>query len=607
MNRKHDGKTKAIWQEIITFFQSQNVTLVGYVLAAIIAAIGVGWLSTELKFLLLGAQGAGGLSRVTLVISGLIFIIILLLSIIPLREKRIQLAANPKAEHSLKQLPSDRQRILLLITLLLFTLLLDIGKDILQNVVKSIPYWVIPATMSVFFLLFFLAIRKTSATNLHSGYSSGSRLRKFSTTYFQTSSDCWLTGLVFVTGIAIGCHPPLSALHYLWLAMLGGYLFLHQVRRHAVPTNMLAEEQNIEPHQHLILFVSICQQYKIKQIKSSLPERIENLAKNATYPDQSKSNARNHFSKIGFVIMKQLFDAANQHSAAQNFMSENGMINVQNIIDGLCHIDEGSQFKLALSTDESEEPITDKHLVEIISHYVSYHLEQRQSYVGADTDSLAKFSDLIGVYDAVLTYFSSGAARTSWRMLFVALEKHLQAVQNNLNTPQIISLIVSDRGYSQDENYTITAPNAAGSNRQIDSLMKLLSLYLIYHKIRNHQIEFHLYKPGHSQPFTRFTSEALYNTPVPESVIMPDGFEKGAHGANFYEFDSCMHAVQSLVSDSSISEWDTIVDFTSGNKVASMVATFMTTTTDVKAQYVDEKYNVNLFDLRYYDLAKLGG
>ncbi|WP_157721370.1 hypothetical protein [Vibrio gazogenes] len=606
MNRKHNGKRKAIKQKITVFLQSPNATLIGYALTAIIAAIGVGWLSTELKFLLLGTQGTGGLSRVTLVISGLIFIIILLLSIIPLREKRIQLSANPKAEHSLKQLPSDRQRILLLITLLLFTLLLDIGKDILQNVVKSTPYWVIPATMSVFFLLFFQAIRKTSATNLYS-YSSGSRLRKLSTTYFQTPSDCWLTSLVFVTGIAIGCHPPLSALHYLWLAILGGYLFLHQVRRHAVPTNMLEKEQNIEPHQHLILFVSICQQYKIKQIKNRLPERIENLAKNEAYPDQSKSNARNHFSKIGFVIMKQLFDAANQHSTAQNFISENGTINVQNIIDDLCHIDEGSLFKFALSTDESEEPVTDKHLIEVISHYVSYRLEQRPSYVDADNDSCAKFSDLIGIYDAVLTYFNSDGARTSWRMLFVALEKHLQATQNHLNTPQIISLIVSDRGYSQDENYNITAPNAAGSNRQIDSLMKLLSLYLIYHKIRNHQIEFHLYKPGHSQPFTRFTSEALYNTPVPESVIMPDGFEKGAHGANFYAFDSCMHAVQSLVSDSSISEWDTIVDFTSGNKVASMVATFMTTTTDVKAQYVDEKYNVNLFDLRYYDLAKLGG
>ncbi|WP_261887466.1 hypothetical protein [Vibrio aerogenes] len=604
MSKEKDKQGKVIWREIVDFFKSSHVTLTGYVLAAMIAAIGGGWLSTELKFLLLGPQSTNEIHRITLVISGLMFVIIMLLSIIPLSEKRAQLSADPKAKNALKQIPSYGRRIALLLTLLLFTLLLDTGKDILQNIAKSAPYWVIIVGMVVLFVLFILALTISPRT-------SESGVRKL-LKYFETPSDMWLAVVIFASGVAIACIPPLSALHYLWFAVLGGYLFLHQVRRHAVPTNMLAETEDVTPHRHLILFVSIFQQQSVHPIKGNLPQDIEELSKIEQFPDDSENDEKqNDFIKSSIVIMKLLFDPAENGGTMSRDFFDRNKIDVQKVqskINDLSSIRKGSCIFKQIRINENDNPleITDKNLVQIISRYV---WAQRNFGDIDETISLPTFSDLIGVYDATLAYFGAKSARTSWRMLFVALEHHLLASAGRPDNPQIVSLIVSDRGYSEKEQH-INQPNDAGSKRQIDSLLKLLSLYLIYNDDGSHQyhLEFHLYKPGHEQPFTRISSETLYNTPIQEKYVnLPEAVDFSEYGANFYDFESCMNAVQDVVTASSVEEWDTVVDFTSGNKVASMVATFMTTTTDVKAQYVDEKYNVKLFDLRYYDLAKLGG
>ncbi|SHE66215.1 hypothetical protein [Vibrio gazogenes] len=623
------------------FFRSQNIRLVGYVLSAMIAAISTGWLSTELKVWLLGPQTGNSFQWMTFIIGGLLFFLLAALSMMTLWQTRIALGRQPNARHAFNQLPSYRSRILLLVTLLLFAVVLDIGKDIINAQFKNwsdfhtVTFaWWVGIVMLLVLCLFVYSL-------------FGGRERYASWDYLKISPDFYLALLFAVSGIVIHiCLHPISVGHYFWFALIGGYLFLQQVRQHSVPTNE-APESDASSHHHLILFVSTCSEHRIEKcFRNDAFEAAKSMLGDKLLEKYKKGDNAVKFM-LGATAILRWFSANLQRIQESK---QQGGFDHQRACELLLNpLKEETRYKPLFSGDRKELEhmqeekslqINDYDLVQVISQYVALFLEQDLSLEQALPQSL-KFSELIGIYDVAQDYFGCDRPRTEWRMLFVALEHHMQLNdikdrQQHLDMSQSpVTLLVSNH---RDES-SHHKVHLEGSNRQMGNLINLITLFLVYNRIEKARIQF--YRKDEHQPLVQVTDEFVCaqnehpreisdgygNTtkvavlsdkvrkylsvhpcfaPCDQAVLQPD-FNIDEYGTDFYQFEQCMADVRQTVASEPVAPWDTVIDFTSGNKVASVVASVMTTTTDIKAQYIDGQYQAIQFDLRYYDLAKVGG
>lgn len=364
----------------------------------------------------------------------------------------------------------------------------------------------------------------------------------------------WLNLIALVLFIpCINLLTLSNAMHVVVISLLlsitYAYWFFEKIKKYTLPSATHiwhgTEQANQFPsHKHLILFLS-------------------------SFTDHARREQRDQHRALGGQIATQLkahLEDKDLWRTLANELSQPDSNTENNDTPAFC-------FKVLNTFTDHQTPLKALNTI-TPSFVVGFSTQLFELFEPDSENKYIRLSRVIALCAYISKHYLNGNHRIPWQMPIIALQHHLD--QASLSR---ISLVTSE-----------------ASIRQLDVFIELLTLLSRDNAYPNRSAT------NVEEKLFIFDAKSERSTPYKDH-----GPLNPPSGIDFNDFDVCKDTIINIAAESNIQQQETAVDFTGGTKITSMAATMATTSSDIKAQYIDENYNVMGFDLRFYDLQKLSG